>query len=143
MYRIYLTNFGWYIDGSFETLSDAKKECERRSFQCRVGAEDGMKTWRVINRMTGWDFGIYAGDTADDAIAEMLADAGHDGPPDEDVGAVPASDPCDVRTYCLAYIDLSVTLCAHCMDRSPVALGPCEHGLHTGVCDACASLYVD
>lgn len=35
-----------------------------------------MKTYKIIQTKTGLDMGAYAGETAEDAIRAMLADAG-------------------------------------------------------------------
>lgn len=44
-----------------------------------------MKTYRIANRTSGHVFGAYRGDTADEAIGAMLADAGCEDEAAEDV----------------------------------------------------------
>lgn len=48
-----------------------------------------MTTYNISNRMSAHSFGSYEGATPEEAIAAMLADAGHDGPADADVIATP------------------------------------------------------
>jgi hypothetical protein len=36
MYTIYLTNFGYTLDGSFKTLDEAKAKARSTSFECVI-----------------------------------------------------------------------------------------------------------
>lgn len=48
-----------------------------------------MTTYQIENISSGHVFGLYEGSTADEAILAMLADAGDDGEPADDIQATP------------------------------------------------------
>lgn len=49
MYRIYLQNFGYFLDGSFETLEAAKSRCLRACFETIIYRGDTMVgSWSPI-----------------------------------------------------------------------------------------------
>ena len=49
-----------------------------------------MSKFTVENKLTGHIFGIYEAQDEEEAIAAMLADAGHVGPADDDISGYPA-----------------------------------------------------
>jgi hypothetical protein len=53
MYKIYLQNFGYFIDGTFETIEAAKARCRKACFETIIYHGDrAVGSWSPIGGFT-------------------------------------------------------------------------------------------